>query len=983
MRRWTLAARLRASLNGLTNSGSSNFQDAVFTPGKPLLERHNNYNHKAVAEIDVDATPTAAHSKRTLHESVPPSPATVKPLLRFNTTQLPSKSDLSAAPAAPSLVTESSKPVVEDSLPQTATAIASSAIIRDSSTFGTTFRPLKVPVYTVFKAPSEDDDDDSVIHQQPVLIAKPSAQFKQISSTSNVKETIAASLPSVTEQPVKRQIVVERDESKQQRSRHNDASASDPSPLKRARLMGPEPEVETQPVLKGTTDMQAESASITAGKDYEVRADDFSPAQTATTIASIIVPPTEKRVAHVEPIVTVAPTSSVVTKEENAAMKNLKGKLATLIKKKERGTSGNSNAENARSVSSGSEKDSIFGRISQESQATTKTTPPIAILPPKQTILPSMAPSLQSMEEPISRPTTRNQAKAANKEPTVEAPQTRVEQSKPLPIPTPSIQTSIDSDGDVDMSIEEFKITLPPDEETGEEIAFDSIDPMKEIRGAKVLVLNTQKPDFVAFNDDEDEEMDESSTDEIPKTPGVEKNAKSVVVKGRGKDVGATQTGSMNGNMTGTDGNQTWVGKVLSGISSFLPSPSKPQSTIAPPTPSVSQIPKPIVPIISTSQPTEPVVATTRLALKKDAGQRARELAKKRAEEKRALAAKELEEANQRKEMEEKKAKEERELKEIMEAAKRIPAIKPKIAVPEPKKVPISEPSDDDMELCSQTIPHPGEGKPKSKLLVTKLPMASSAHATSAAEPSSQSVTDFAVPMAATKNLKEPTLDIATPKALPRHNPATKSTHLQSKSILKTATPSFDVKLAERIKEGLVAPEPPVIIAKSGASKYGSGGSNSILSGLYEDLGGKKGSASSSLSSDSGKGKKNSGPATIVDENGELPEIADSDEGENSSDDDEEEEGQIAKTPAAPKPEPKKSAVPAWVETPNLMKTLTQQVAKDPDAIFGSVKPLLLEDVFKGAKSRRFRDSMAGNWVGNGELTKEEEEEYKREMGFK
>ncbi|ORY51934.1 hypothetical protein BCR33DRAFT_402750 [Rhizoclosmatium globosum] len=538
-----------------------NFQDAVFTPGKPLLERHNNYNHKAVAEIDVDATPTAAPSKRTLHESVPPSPATVKPLLRFNTTQLPSKSDLSAAPAAPSLVTESSKPVVEDSLPQTATAIASSAIIRDSSTFGTTFRPLKVPVYTVFKAPSEDDDDDSVIHQQPVLIAKPSAQFKQISSTSNVKETIAASLPSVTEQPVKRQIVVERDESKQQRSRHNDASASDPSPLKRARLMGPEPEAETQPVLKGTTDMQAESASITAGKDYEVRADDFSPAQTATTIASIIVPPTEKRVAHVEPIVTAAPTSSVVTKEENAAMKNLKGKLATLIKKKERGTSGNSNAESARSVSSGSEKDSIFGRISQESQATAKTTPPIAILPPNQTILPSMAPSLQSMEEPISRPTTRNQAKAANKEPNVEAPQTRVEQSKPLPIPTPSIQTSIDSDGDVDMSIEEFKITLPPDEETGEEIAFDSIDPMKEIRGAKVLVLNTQKPDFVAFNDDEDEEMDESSTDEIPKTPGVEKNAKSVVVKGRGKDVGATQTSSMNGNMTGTDGNQTWVGK--------------------------------------------------------------------------------------------------------------------------------------------------------------------------------------------------------------------------------------------------------------------------------------------------------------------------------------------------------------------------------------------------------------------------------------
>ncbi|KAI8608472.1 hypothetical protein BC830DRAFT_1072002, partial [Chytriomyces sp. MP71] len=76
--------------------------------------------------------------------------------------------------------------------------------------------------------------------------------------------------------------------------------------------------------------------------------------------------------------------------------------------------------------------------------------------------------------------------------------------------------------------------------------------------------------------------------------------------------------------------------------------------------------------------------------------------------------------------------------------------------------------------------------------------------------------------------------------------------------------------------------------------------------------------------------------------------------------------------------------LPSWVESHNLMKALAEQTAQDPDTIFGSVKPLSLEDVFKGNRvQKRFRDSMAGNWVGNGELTAEEEEEYKRLMGFK
>ncbi|KAJ3068637.1 hypothetical protein HDU98_008213 [Podochytrium sp. JEL0797] len=537
--------------------------------------------------------------------------------------------------------------------------------------------------------------------------------------------------------------------------------------------------------------------------------------------------------------------------------------------------------------------------------------------------------------------------------------------------PAPSM---IDSDGDVDMSIEDYHIAA-------EEIAFDSIDPEQDTGKGKVFVGNTQKPEAMEEEEEEEEEEDvEMECDVVvPKTPAP---------GGGGGERGGKEGGGLESEQGWGAGIMRIGEKLVSNFSAFLPSPSKGSAPSAPaPTyhSTPSAIPKPLfkpenhahhavsavsaslkTTTTSTSTAASTTATTSRLVLKKDAGVRAKEaIRKQHEEEKRVLEAKEKMEKKQR---------EERRQKELMEAAKKIPAAKPKtVSVQEHKReVIVLDSDDEDMELCSQPqqSQQGGRVKPVSKIPGTsKLPMAAA----------SSAATDFAVPLPATKNLKAPTPENATPKSYPRHHPTNKPVQ-KVHSILKPATPSFDAKLEARIKEGLVKPELP--------APYNKAIVNPILGGLYDAPVSKKGgSSSSSVSSSSaagaagGKNKKNSGPATIVDENGELPEIPDSDD-ENDEDSSEDDDGH-AKTPAAAKPEPKKAAVPSWVETPNLMRTLTQQTVRDPDEIFGSVKPLVLEDVFKGGRvQRKFRDSMAGNWVGNGELTPEEEEQYKQQMGF-
>jgi hypothetical protein len=42
-------------------------------------------------------------------------------------------------------------------------------------------------------------------------------------------------------------------------------------------------------------------------------------------------------------------------------------------------------------------------------------------------------------------------------------------------------------------------------------------------------------------------------------------------------------------------------------------------------------------------------------------------------------------------------------------------------------------------------------------------------------------------------------------------------------------------------------------------------------------------------------------------------------------------------------PDKKKNNIPIWAHTPNLMKALHDQYQRDPDAIFGHIKPCSLE----------------------------------------
>ncbi|KAI9337984.1 hypothetical protein BDR26DRAFT_863386 [Obelidium mucronatum] len=796
---------------------------------------------------------------------------------------------------------------------------------------------------------------EAMIMKEPIALASATAHslFPSATESNHAKQTAKSPLkrPHSVDEPVKATINLTAKE-----------RFTDPSPVKRSRM---------EELIEAPVVPEDAIKSETAKKSLDV-----------TRVNDNVGDPS---------LPTGLAVASTTGREAKPEIRNLKARLGRLNKKLRIGGSGDSkSSEGSGPVLS----ESMFSENAEESRQKSSSEPVatdnLRQGQPEESSIPS------SQERTTTRSFNASLAKISSK--LVKTSKGSVSNSVTVPVdstldnsipdkvqplstkssilhqalsPKKSISSvsTIDSDGDIDMSIEDYH--------NAEEIEFDSIDPAKELCHAAILVKNTQKIDDVITV--EDEEMEESGPN--PSKSNKERTA----LQKKGSDlelIPKTPTLAAHSKQDGT-GEQGWgagimrIGeKLVSNLTAFLPSPSKAVAT--PGSTTSSHIPKPISRVdvpshTHTQPPTAP--AASRLALKKDPGIRAKELAKKRQldEEKRAIAAKEQEEAIRLNLAEKQRI-------ELMEAASRIPPVKSKPVVVE-KKVDVDISVDEDMELCSQPQQQTGVVRVKSKIpsAPTKLPIASSSHPNS--NPAS-AITDFAVPMAATKNLKEPTSETATPKALPRHNPSAKP-HLQS--ILKPATPSFDVKLAERVKEGLVQPEPAIVIAPK--SKYGSGNviGNEILGGLFDAAAPKKKTLSSSSSSSSLLGKKNSGPATIVDENGDLPDIKDSDEEDEISDDDDDARRHPnGGTAAIQIPEPKKAVVPAWVETPNLMKTLAQQVVRDPDEIFGSVRPLVLEDVFKGGRvQRKFRDSMAGNWVGNGELTPEEEEEYKQLMGFK
>ncbi|KAF8213059.1 hypothetical protein K438DRAFT_1803337 [Mycena galopus ATCC 62051] len=74
---------------------------------------------------------------------------------------------------------------------------------------------------------------------------------------------------------------------------------------------------------------------------------------------------------------------------------------------------------------------------------------------------------------------------------------------------------------------------------------------------------------------------------------------------------------------------------------------------------------------------------------------------------------------------------------------------------------------------------------------------------------------------------------------------------------------------------------------------------------------------------------------------------------------------------------------PSWAQDPVLQQALQVQSTINPDDIFGAVRPLKMEEVFRN-KTGRFRArTSSANWTGTDRLTVEEEREYARRMGFR
>ncbi|KAF9015151.1 hypothetical protein BDQ17DRAFT_1294706 [Cyathus striatus] len=110
---------------------------------------------------------------------------------------------------------------------------------------------------------------------------------------------------------------------------------------------------------------------------------------------------------------------------------------------------------------------------------------------------------------------------------------------------------------------------------------------------------------------------------------------------------------------------------------------------------------------------------------------------------------------------------------------------------------------------------------------------------------------------------------------------------------------------------------------------------------------------------------KHTGQPVIPSESIELPDI----NSEYSDSDDED--------------RPKTFDPPDWAQSPELRQALQMQSTINPDDIFGTVRPLKMEEIFKTRTSRFRARTSSANWTGSDRLTQEEEMEYARRMGFR
>ena len=75
--------------------------------------------------------------------------------------------------------------------------------------------------------------------------------------------------------------------------------------------------------------------------------------------------------------------------------------------------------------------------------------------------------------------------------------------------------------------------------------------------------------------------------------------------------------------------------------------------------------------------------------------------------------------------------------------------------------------------------------------------------------------------------------------------------------------------------------------------------------------------------------------------------------------------------------------LPQWVQSPALRVALVLQSTVNSDEIFGAIKPLRMEELFKARTSHFSARTSSANWAGVDELTAAEESEYARTMGYK
>jgi hypothetical protein len=110
--------------------------------------------------------------------------------------------------------------------------------------------------------------------------------------------------------------------------------------------------------------------------------------------------------------------------------------------------------------------------------------------------------------------------------------------------------------------------------------------------------------------------------------------------------------------------------------------------------------------------------------------------------------------------------------------------------------------------------------------------------------------------------------------------------------------------------------------------------------------------------------KGSSVPAELKSENIELPDIA-------SEYSDSEDENRV-----------RTFDPPEWAQSPELRQALQMQSTMNPDDIFGAVRPIRMEEIFRTRTSRFRSRTSSANWAGTDGLTADEEKEYVVRMGY-